>query len=327
MFREGVSVPFTNPLVAGTTLIRTAIHSPDYVPGVSGWTINKDGSYEFGAGGSFRGDLTVSAIDGSQVIIDAGGGAEIDLYPQTTAGVNVDSPGHIKANTVGTLPTVATFINIQSATIDTGGPTVQPGQLLIEGKNSDGTPNPGFFTARPLLEFNGDELLHGGLVVGDFITAGANGTDIGAGVQGAQSSVASTTASGTEVVVLQATGFVWKAGRVYSIEMNGGVSSSVAGTVADFRLKKTNAGVISATTYGEYYRVPITVASQVFPGFGKVYVKNATGADITTDFALTLQSATNTVFASAAAGRPRAMFIRDEGLAADSWWSNVNQVS
>lgn len=38
---------FSNPIVGGTTLIRPAIHSPDFVTGVSGWSINKDGSAEF----------------------------------------------------------------------------------------------------------------------------------------------------------------------------------------------------------------------------------------------------------------------------------------
>jgi len=238
------------------------------------------------------------------------------------------SPGQFKANTVIVSPTEQyTFINIQSPTINDGSGSVTPGQLLITGKDSAGNPFPGFFTARSLMEFSGDADFHGGMVIDDFITVGPNGTDIGRGVQGTVSSVSSSTASGTEVAVLTATGFVWKAGRVYSIEMNGGVSSSVAGTVADFRIKKVISGVIQATTYGEYYRTPITVANTVFPGFGKIYVKNATGSDITTDFALTLQSATNTVFASAAAGRLRAIYIRDEGLAADSWWANVNQVS
>lgn len=37
---------FRDPIVGGTTLIRSAIHSPDYVPGVAGWTINGDGSAE-----------------------------------------------------------------------------------------------------------------------------------------------------------------------------------------------------------------------------------------------------------------------------------------
>jgi hypothetical protein len=40
-------MPFTNPIVGGTVLIRPAIQSPDYQQGVSGWTINKDGSAEF----------------------------------------------------------------------------------------------------------------------------------------------------------------------------------------------------------------------------------------------------------------------------------------
>jgi len=48
LFRLGVdSVPFRNPIVAGLTLIRAAIRSNNYVAGISGWTINRDGSAEF----------------------------------------------------------------------------------------------------------------------------------------------------------------------------------------------------------------------------------------------------------------------------------------
>jgi hypothetical protein len=36
-----------DPVVGGTVLRRAAIQSPDYVEGVSGWTINADGSAEF----------------------------------------------------------------------------------------------------------------------------------------------------------------------------------------------------------------------------------------------------------------------------------------
>lgn len=52
---------FSNPIVGGTTLIRPAIHSPDYDPGVSGWTINKDGSAEFN-NVVIRGGTVVSGI-------------------------------------------------------------------------------------------------------------------------------------------------------------------------------------------------------------------------------------------------------------------------
>lgn len=40
-------ISFESAVVAGTTLIRSAIQSPNYVAGVSGWTINQDGSVEF----------------------------------------------------------------------------------------------------------------------------------------------------------------------------------------------------------------------------------------------------------------------------------------
>lgn len=54
---------FRNPIVGGTSLIRSAIKSPDYVPGSAGWTINKDGTAEFNGltvRGTFNGtDYTV----------------------------------------------------------------------------------------------------------------------------------------------------------------------------------------------------------------------------------------------------------------------------
>lgn len=49
---------FADPIVAGTQLIRSAIQSENYVAGVSGWTINKDGSAEF-ANLTARGSMEV----------------------------------------------------------------------------------------------------------------------------------------------------------------------------------------------------------------------------------------------------------------------------
>jgi hypothetical protein len=37
---------FTNPVFGGNTLIRPAIRSPNYTPGVAGWSINRDGTAE-----------------------------------------------------------------------------------------------------------------------------------------------------------------------------------------------------------------------------------------------------------------------------------------
>lgn len=40
-------MPFTDPIVADTDLVRSAIRSPNYMSGTSGWSINQDGSAEF----------------------------------------------------------------------------------------------------------------------------------------------------------------------------------------------------------------------------------------------------------------------------------------
>lgn len=71
-------MPFGNPILGGGgTLIRRAIHSPDYVPGVSGWSINKDGTVEFNDG-VFRGDVTVNSL-----VAGTPGGERIEI---TSAG-------------------------------------------------------------------------------------------------------------------------------------------------------------------------------------------------------------------------------------------------
>src|SRR5215475_711890 len=60
---------FNNSIVGGVgNLIRTFIRSPNYVTGVSGWTINKDGSAEFNnltIRGTFQGTLFVINNNGA----------------------------------------------------------------------------------------------------------------------------------------------------------------------------------------------------------------------------------------------------------------------
>lgn len=59
---------FTNPVTGGQgTLVRPAIKSPNYVAGVSGWSINRDGSVEFN-------DLTLrGTFSGTNYTINASG--------------------------------------------------------------------------------------------------------------------------------------------------------------------------------------------------------------------------------------------------------------
>jgi hypothetical protein len=57
---------FSNPIVGGTSLIRNSIHSPDFITGVQGWTINKDGSVEF-SNGTFRGTLVANSLTATSI--------------------------------------------------------------------------------------------------------------------------------------------------------------------------------------------------------------------------------------------------------------------
>lgn len=58
---------FRNSILAGLTLIREAIRSQNYDPGVAGWSIEADGTAEFS-------DLTIRSSDGSGATVDVENG-------------------------------------------------------------------------------------------------------------------------------------------------------------------------------------------------------------------------------------------------------------
>jgi len=79
------------PTVAGVVLIRSSIQSPNYVAGVSGWTINQDGSAEFN-NATFRGTVLVDGSNNAYITIDnPGGNPQIQLRPD-------DIPGYAAYN-------------------------------------------------------------------------------------------------------------------------------------------------------------------------------------------------------------------------------------
>lgn len=62
-------MPFSDPIVAGTTLIRRAIQSVDYVAGVSGWIIERNGDAEFNDA-VFRGTIEASTMISDDPVAD-----------------------------------------------------------------------------------------------------------------------------------------------------------------------------------------------------------------------------------------------------------------
>jgi hypothetical protein len=69
-------VAFSDPIVAGTELIRDAIHSAGYVAGVSGWTINKDGTAEF-SNLTARGSMEVTGAPQKRIKVYVKGGIPV----------------------------------------------------------------------------------------------------------------------------------------------------------------------------------------------------------------------------------------------------------
>lgn len=77
-------MPFGNPLVGGTTLIRPAIQSPNFVAGSAGWKIAKDGTAEFN-NATFRGTVVVGVAPNPQVEIISSAGSGLIRFPTNRA--------------------------------------------------------------------------------------------------------------------------------------------------------------------------------------------------------------------------------------------------
>lgn len=84
-----MTITFRSSVVGGTTLVRDAINSPNYVTGSTGWTINADGTSEFGEA-VIRGLLRVNAAVGDAFleIFASGDTVNIDTQPGSTGLVN-----------------------------------------------------------------------------------------------------------------------------------------------------------------------------------------------------------------------------------------------
>lgn len=185
-------IGFQSNVVAGTVLVRSAIQSPNYVAGVSGWTINQDGSVEFNnavirgsiiAGGKVRLDSGGVKVDGTiyqydinftggflaRRIPDDGGYAQMNMLvadgligggvffnptDPTPNGNTYSSAGAVYSSTAPVGAVDAGYTVIRSPTL-TGKTNAT---LFMYGENSDSTVGPRF-------SMNGDFGLHGDLSV------------------------------------------------------------------------------------------------------------------------------------------------------------------
>jgi hypothetical protein len=165
-------IQFNSTVVGGTVLVRSAIQSANYVAGVSGWTINQDGSYELGSGGTFRGDVLVLDSSGASVAIITNNGGKIQFTPPTTAGLALTNEGSISSSANATGGGEGyTFTTINSPDGTFNGHVISAASLFLGSSRSDGAPFPPFSTPDSLMEFNGDIQGHGNFYVDKLILA------------------------------------------------------------------------------------------------------------------------------------------------------------
>jgi hypothetical protein len=83
---------FGNAILGGASkLIRAAIQSPNYLAGVAGWTINKDGSVEFN-NGTFRGTIVFGGV--GQIFVYKGAPALNNLVAAISPSFGTDAYGN-----------------------------------------------------------------------------------------------------------------------------------------------------------------------------------------------------------------------------------------
>lgn len=125
-------MPFNNDIAGGNgQLVRNWIQSVNYVAGVSGWRISKDGSAEFN-NGTFRGSIEVGPNPGKHFFVNnPGTGDVVDIYDNGNNLVySIDSNGSAASIGVG-------FPNTPTVTVGLGGIafsdslTVQSGEVTI----------------------------------------------------------------------------------------------------------------------------------------------------------------------------------------------------
>lgn len=223
----------SNPILGGTTLIRDAIQSQNYIAETQGWAIFADGSIDMN-NGTFRGVVDVvgsnesyvkifdetTGIDESTATVEMGPGIYQDGYtPQTDAG-DIQASAISSTKHYGQLRLESPGYNFSSTLYLIG----QSGEASIAGTNDT---EADLFAATVNLGIDtNSDIQIGGASIGYGWVAGG-GTITSTGPIGA-----------TEMPVCTLdSAFKFRAGRRYQVVMTSSGSMSAAGRVVD-RLHK-----------------------------------------------------------------------------------------
>lgn len=341
---------FRDSILAGKKLVREAIQSPNFVTGLTGWSINKDGTAEFA-------DLTVRSSDGSSSTITIANGQIVIANGSAVTVTEIDADGYRLYNSSGTLVAEITL---------SGGATNDPGFICYapSGRRYYAMLSRGFlelgddnvvYDVQPAIEHfstAGADPVTLGATSGYVGNAGAfagatwelvgqtdgsagdrpkinfgstggtadivlNGVEQPAGLTAYGAISATTGTASAETVYITKAGVVFRQGRAYRITVKGFFSSSVANDRIQLRVRKTN---VTGTVYLNTGIGPTTPAASTSTAFYFQNVcRNTSGGDLTQTLVATFQrqAGTGNLAIAAGASDPAYLHVEDIGAAAD----------
>jgi hypothetical protein len=251
------TLDFEDPIAAGDgSLIFPALKSPNYVPGVSGWQLTRDGDFE-GNDVVVRGEIDIVGNNGSEfkiytapvgvtetaAIIEYWPGDYPDLaYP-------APDPGRFQAGSV-LLPDHAGRLRVISPLSG----TAQAYMDLYGGTEEGGVDTAINLFARSIGLFGEvDATTPTQIRINGYTTYTDYGVDSGKGViDVVGASGASAAITTTETALVTSNTIVFKAGRAYEVMCSGGATMSVAGRAVN-RVRKTSTAGQELGLYGSQF--------------------------------------------------------------------------
>lgn len=258
---------FTNPIVGGgNALIRTAIRSPDFVTGVSGWSINKDGSAEFNdldARGSIEaGNGTVRLNSGGIFVQGTNHQFDINFVAGFLARRFPDTGAYSQLTVLSPPFGGISLYNMADPTPN--GNDVEAGSLFAQLFTATGSEQPAMRWRSPNFVGRSDNAItitgqseasgdNDGYIELDAPLVSIRGIALGRGfIEGNGTTAPSAAVGNTETTVITVPSTQYAADRTFRIVISGGVSVSVANNTPLFRIRKTN----TAGQQLDFFRVP-----------------------------------------------------------------------
>lgn len=230
----------SDPIAAGDgSLIYPGLQSVDYVAGLAGWRIARNGDVEFNRG-TFRGTLTIrNSTTGAGVVISPTTGF-IEMYPDNAGGTF--SAGGIRYSATGGGPSVNRFTTSWAPPLGTGaaaGLGNPNAQISMFTHGADGSPS--------LVQLTAEQVTATNLFI--------RGVDQGYGFATEDSYPGNTAAFGAEDEAFNlsiATSVL--PNRLYRLDFDGRINQNTAGTGPQIRIRQNS---ILGAVIGTPGRVPV----------------------------------------------------------------------